>query len=131
RIKPWVLPPFKSLVEKGRITVFFNTVVQAILPDAVDLDVAGEPRRVPNDFVFALVGFRPDHKLARRLGVPIDPATGEPVHDPETMATPVPGVYLAGVVAAGYDANKIFIENGRWHGQRIVDHILKNRRGEA
>ncbi|HEY8415901.1 MAG TPA: NAD(P)-binding domain-containing protein, partial [Thermaerobacter sp.] len=77
RIKPWVLPPFKSLVEKGRITVFFNTVVRAILPDAVDLDVAGEPRRVPNDFVFALVGFRPDHHLARRLGVSIDPATGE------------------------------------------------------
>ena len=127
RIKPWVLPPFRSLVEKGRIAVLFNTVVRAIRPGVVELDVAGQPRELEADFVFALVGYRPDHRLARRLGVPIDPETGEPVHDPETMATPVPGVYLAGVVAAGYDANKIFIENGRWHGERIVAHVLARR----
>jgi thioredoxin reductase (NADPH) len=29
-------------------------------------------------------------------------------------------VYIAGVIAAGHDANKIFIENGREHGERIV-----------
>lgn len=131
RIKPWVLPPFRSLVDKGRITVLYNTEVEAIEPEAVRLRVAGEPRRLPADFVFLLVGYRPDHRLVRRLGIPIDPATGEPRHDPETMATPVPGVYLAGVAAAGYDANKIFIENGRWHGERIVRHILSRRQAAA
>ncbi|ADU50904.1 FAD-dependent pyridine nucleotide-disulfide oxidoreductase [Thermaerobacter marianensis DSM 12885] len=129
RIKPWVLPPFRSLVEKGRITVLYNTEVEAIEPEAVRLRVAGEPRRLPADFVFLLVGYRPNHHLVHRLGIPVDPATGEPRHDPDTMATPVPGVYLAGVVAAGYDANKIFIENGRWHGERIVRHILARNGG--
>jgi thioredoxin reductase (NADPH) len=35
----------------------------------------------------------------------------------------VPGVFIAGVVVAGYDANKIFIENGRYHGDRIVARL--------
>jgi thioredoxin reductase (NADPH) len=39
------------------------------------------------------------------------------------METNVPGVYIAGVLASGFDANKIFIENGREHGGRICDHI--------
>jgi thioredoxin reductase len=54
------------------------------------------------------------------LGVPMDPESGVPAHDPLTMATPVPGVYLAGVIASGFQANRIFIENGRDHGDMIV-----------
>ena len=29
------------------------------------------------------------------------------------MATPLPGIYLAGVIASGNDANRLFIENAR------------------
>jgi thioredoxin reductase (NADPH) len=36
------------------------------------------------------------------------------------MQTNVPGVFIAGVLSAGFDANKVFIENGREHGDRIV-----------
>jgi thioredoxin reductase (NADPH) len=36
----------------------------------------------------------------------------------------VPGLFVAGVVVAGYDANKVFIENGRYHGDKIVARIL-------
>jgi thioredoxin reductase (NADPH) len=56
--------------------------------------------------------------------VSIDEETGIPTHDPATMATDVPGVYVAGVIAAGHNANKVFIENGREHGGRIVTHRL-------
>jgi thioredoxin reductase (NADPH) len=62
--------------------------------------------------------------LLRALGVPIDSVTGIPSHDPETLETTVPGVFIAGVVVAGYDANKVFIENGRYHGDKIVARIL-------
>jgi thioredoxin reductase (NADPH) len=34
-------------------------------------------------------------------------------------------VFIAGVLAAGHDANKIFIENGREHGALIVDTLLE------
>ncbi len=49
--------------------------------------------------------------------------TGIPRHDPATMETNVPGAYIAGVIAAGYNANKIFIENGREHGGRIAGAV--------
>src|SRR5439155_939189 len=38
----------------------------------------------------------------------------------------VAGVYVAGVLASGLDANKIFIENGRAHGGLICGHIQAN-----
>ena len=63
----------------------------------------------------------------RETSLHIDPATGIPAHDPETMRTDVDGVYIAGVIAAGHDANKIFIENGRFHGDRIVADRLVRR----
>jgi thioredoxin reductase (NADPH) len=44
------------------------------------------------------------------------------------MATPVPGVYLAGVIASGNDANRLFIENSRGHGELILRDILQKRR---
>ena len=57
----------------------------------------------------------------------IDSTTGVPAHNPETLETSVPGIYIAGVVVAGFDANKVFIENGRYHGDRIVAHLLGKR----
>ena len=67
-----------------------------------------------------MTGWRPDHALLHGLGVRTDPETGVPAHDPATMETNVRGAYVAGVIAAGFDANKIFIENGREHGALIA-----------
>jgi len=71
----------------------------------------------------AMTGWRPDAALLASLGVPTDPETGIPAHDAATMATSIPGVYIAGVIAAGFNANKIFIENGREHGALIATHL--------
>jgi thioredoxin reductase (NADPH) len=59
-----------------------------------------------------MTGFAPNTALLAEAGVPIDPATGIPQHDPATLETSEAGLFIAGVVVAGYDANKIFIENG-------------------
>jgi thioredoxin reductase (NADPH) len=75
------------------------------------------------DFVLALTGYRADLTLLRSVGVAVDEPTGVPRHDPDTMESSVPGAYIAGVLASGLDANKIFIENGREHGGRICEHI--------
>jgi thioredoxin reductase (NADPH) len=71
-----------------------------------------------------MTGFAPDLTLLRELGVPIDATTGIPKHDPATLETEIPGIFIAGVVVAGYDANKVFIENGRYHGDKIVARLL-------
>jgi thioredoxin reductase (NADPH) len=70
-----------------------------------------------------LTGFAPNVELLRNSGVEIDPQTGIPRHDPSTLETNVPGVFIAGVVVAGFDANKVFIENGRYHGDKIVARL--------
>jgi thioredoxin reductase (NADPH) len=44
------------------------------------------------------------------------------------MMTPVPGLYLAGVIASGNDANRLFIENARGHGTVIVNHLRSQGR---
>ena len=36
-------------------------------------------------------------------------------------------VFIAGVIAAGNNANEIFIENGRFHGQQIAAAIAKKQ----
>lgn len=97
--------------------------MKEIRPDHVVLEQEGREFTLSNDAVFAMTGYSPDFSMLRRLGVSTDPETGAPVHDSDTMETSVPGLYIAGVIAAGYDANSIFIENGRFHGERIARHL--------
>jgi thioredoxin reductase (NADPH) len=125
-IKPWVIPDIKNRLEKGEIPVRWRHRVAEIRPSSVVLrsEVDGSQTEIANDFVLALTGWHSDHTLLAGLGVEIDEGSGIPAHDNATMQTNVPGVYLAGVVAAGHDANKIFIENGREHGELIVAHRL-------
>ena len=125
-VKPWVLPDIKNRIDKGEIPAYWRHRVTEIRPTSVVLrsEDSGATREIPNDFVVAMTGWRADHDPLRSLGVTIDEATDVPSHDPATMETNVPGVYLAGVIAAGHDANKIFIENGREHGELIVAHRL-------
>ena len=86
-------------------------------------DTDGATETLPADFVLALTGYRADQRLLRMLGVRIDATTGVPAHDPLTMETNVPGAYIAGVLSCGFDANRVFIENGRGHGDLICTHI--------
>ena len=124
-VKPWILPDIVNRVKDGSIAVRWCTRVVEIRSGAVVLrsETAAEPEIMEVDFVLALSGYRADVTLLRALGVAVDESTGVPRHDPTTMATSVPGAYIAGVLASGLDANKIFIENGREHGGRICDHI--------
>jgi thioredoxin reductase (NADPH) len=42
----------------------------------------------------------------------------------------VPGLYLAGALVSGKETNRIFIENGRFHGEAVVTAI-RQRLGRA
>jgi thioredoxin reductase (NADPH) len=122
-IKPWVLPDFENRVKDGSITVRWNARVQSITPTSLRLETPGGRIDLASDHVYLMTGFTPHPGLLASLGVRIDDRTGVPAHDPATMETPVRGVFVAGVLTAGLDANKIFIENGRGHGERIATHI--------
>ncbi len=131
-IKPWVLPDFMNRLKEGSIAVRWNSRVSRIERDAVITAGPDGKERLPASFVYVMTGFAPELDLLRQVNVPIDPQTGIPEHDPATLETSVPGIFIAGVVVAGYDANKVFIENGRYHGDRIVARLLgKNAPLEA
>ena len=127
KIKPWVLPDFTNRVKEGVIGARWNARVVAIEPEHVVIRTPQGEERLKAERVYLMTGFAPSVDLLRDSGVPIDQETGIPAHNPETLETSVPGLYIAGVVVAGYDANKVFIENGRYHGDRIVAHLLGKR----
>ena len=121
-VKPWVVPDITNRLERGEIPVYWRHRVSEVKRSSVVLrsEEDGSVTEIDNDFVVAMTGWRSDHSQLVELGVAIDNETGIPAHDEETMMTDVPGLYIAGVIAAGHNANKIFIENGREHGGLIV-----------
>lgn len=124
-VKPWILPDMRGRMTTGEIDVHWDHEVVRIEHDRVLLrsGPAGTETWLPNDFVLAMTGFHPDRDCLASLGVAVDPGTGVPHHDSETMETPTPGLFIAGVLAAGKDGNSIFIENGREHGARILRRL--------
>ncbi|MFD1413882.1 YpdA family putative bacillithiol disulfide reductase [Oceanobacillus jeddahense] len=123
-IKPWILPEFESLIRNGKVNMIFGACVTEITDTYLTYEKDGQEESIENDFVFAMTGYRPDYSLLKQVGVEINAENGKPVHNEETMETNVKNVYIAGVVAAGYDNNKVFIENGRFHGEQIADSIF-------
>jgi thioredoxin reductase (NADPH) len=124
-VKAWVLPDITNRLNEGSIRVRHRSRVRGITPTHVSIaNDRGVTEELPADRVLLMTGYRPDLTLLRSLGVPIDPESGVPAHDEATMATPVPGVYIAGVIAGGYDDNRLFIENTRHHGDLIVADLL-------
>jgi thioredoxin reductase (NADPH) len=83
---------------------------------------------VPIDVAYVLIGYHPDAELQRRAGIDIEPDSLIPTFDPETCESNVPGLYVAGTVQAGRFTDRIFIENSRDHGARIVDHLVRSLR---
>jgi thioredoxin reductase (NADPH) len=127
-IKPWILPEFDSLIRHGIIKMEFGAIVKEITKDAVIYTVNGEEKKIKNDFVFAMTGYHPDHNFLRKMNVSIDSESGRPVYNPDTMETNVEGIFIAGVIAAGNNANEIFIENGRFHGDAIANCIREREK---
>ncbi|MCP3738705.1 YpdA family putative bacillithiol disulfide reductase [Rossellomorea sp. BNER] len=122
-VKPWILPEFDALVRSGSIQMEFNATVKEFTKDLVRYEVDGIPKEIKNDFVFAMTGYHPDHHFLKKMGIEIDGESGRPQFNEETMETNVNGIFIAGVIAAGNNANEIFIENGRFHGGKIASAI--------
>jgi thioredoxin reductase (NADPH) len=126
-LKWWLQPDLENRIANGEIKAYFGTTVVEITPHTVVLETSdGHRETVPNDFVVAMTGYRPETSLLQNAGVKIDPATNRPSIDPDTLETNVPGLFVAGVIAAGDISNEIFIENSRTHGENILRGIRKD-----
>ena len=136
-IKYWVRPDIENRIKEGSVTAHFSTRVVEITRTGVVVEPASEPgagagerRVIPCDAVFLLTGYKPDVELMRRAGVKCDAVTLAPELNPETFETNVPNLFIAGGAIAGRNTGSIFIENGRFHGERIVRVLAERLRRE-
>ena len=119
-VKYWLKPDIENRVKAGEIAARFGADVLRIEESAVVIrNAGGAEERLPAERVYALTGYHPDFDLFRRIGIRLDDETGRPACNPETLETNVPGVYMAGSITAGRATSEIFIENGRFDGERI------------
>lgn len=126
KVKYWIRPNIENRIKEGSIIAHFNTEVTGITEREVFLKTPDGMLTIDNDFVLAMTGYKPDYPLLESLNLPFsDDKKKIPLHDSETLETPLPNVYVAGVLAAGMLTSKLFIENTRHHGAIIADNVKK------
>jgi thioredoxin reductase (NADPH) len=130
-LKYWIAPDLCNRIRHGEIAALFNTVLVEIKPKSIILKntMTGQISEQSNDFVFALTGYHADLNFFRRLGIEVNEETLVPAHDPHTLESNIKGLYLAGVIVAGRETNRVFIENGRFHGQQIITALKQALNG--
>ena len=128
-VKYWLRPDLENRITAGEIQARLGSQVALITPrDVLVRGALGNEERIRADRVYPLIGFHPDLELFTRIGIAFDPESGRPQVDPDTLETSVPGVFVAGSVTAGNKISEIFIENGRFDGEKIFGSPSERKR---
>ena len=125
RVKYWVKPDIENRIAEGSITAYFNTEISEIRANEVLLNTPEGPKVLPNDFVIALTGYRPNFEFLQQMGITLSEDKNIPVYNDATMESSIDGLYLAGVICGGTETHKWFIENSRIHATLIADDIYR------
>ena len=128
KVKYWIRPDIENRIKDGGIRAYFNTSVGEIREASVVLRTPAGPLEIENNWVLAMTGYHPDFTFLERLGITFaNDASRTPIYDETTFETSRPGVYIAGTVCGGYQTNRWFIENGRFHARLIAAHMAGRR----
>ena len=124
-VKYWLRPDLQNRIQRGEIKAHFGSVVTEISPDSITIaDRGGSQTDLPNDFVLAMTGYRPDFEMLETWGLTFaDDEARTPIFDAGSFETEREGVYIAGTVCGGLHTSRWFIENGREHAAVIAQHI--------
>lgn len=127
RVKYWVKPDIENRIKEGSIHAIFHAELKEIKEHSVIVSVDGKTQELENDFVLAMTGYEPNFGFLEKIGINIAPDEKcVPMHNPDTMETNMPNIYLAGVICGGMETNKWFIENSRIHAIRIMEQIISS-----
>lgn len=124
RVKYWVRPDILNRIKEGNINAYFDSEVIEIKKHEVIIKTPEGNKTIPNDFVVALIGYRPNFDFLKSIGINLSEDDNcLPHYNPDSMETNVKGLYLAGVICGGTETHKWFIENSRVHAKFIANHI--------
>ncbi len=123
-VKYWILPNIINRIKEGSIPTYYNSTVKEIKETEVILNTPEGEVTIANDYVLAMIGYKPDYTLLAQLGVEYKQNENlVPTFDPATLETNVKNVFVAGVLNGGLKTNSLFIENTRDHGKKIVSAL--------
>ncbi len=126
KVKYWIRPNIENRIKEGSIKAYFNTTVKEIREREIVVQTPEGEKVLENDFVLAMTGYLPNYDFFEKIGLEVsDDDYKIPVHDSETFESNVPGMYIAGVISAGMQTSKLFIENTREHAGVVIKDILK------
>jgi len=128
-VKYWVKPDIENRIKEGSIKAYFDTQILSVHPEYITIETNGKQKQLSNDFVLALTGYEPNFDFLNKIGIDIQSDEKcVPVHNPATMETNRPNIYLAGVICGGLETNKWFIENSRVHAVDIISQIVQKKK---
>jgi thioredoxin reductase (NADPH) len=131
RVKYWIKPDLENRIAAGAIRALFRSRVVEITPELVRVETPVGDEAIPADAVFPLIGYEPDFALFERCGIRLEGEARVPAHDPETLESNVPNLYLAGAILGGREVGRIFIENSRHHADRIAEAVARRAKAVA
>jgi thioredoxin reductase (NADPH) len=125
--KYWIVPDLQNRIKNNEVKSHFNSIVTSIAEKTVEIKnlQTGEKQTIDADFVFLMTGYRPDAEFLSKVGIRLNGENLVPDIDLETFETNIPGIYMAGSIIGGEETAKVFIENGRLHGAKIIEDIIK------
>ena len=143
-IKYWVRPDIENRIKEGSVAARFGRCVKEIRPTSIVITpsdeaagvaeaneaggAGGADEEIAADAIYLLTGYRADTDLMCRAGIRLTDRQG-PVYDLETFETNVPNLFVIGGAIAGVETGTIFIENGRFHGEKIIEVIASRTAG--
>ena len=126
RVKYWVKPDVENRIKEGSIKAYFNSTIEEIRENEVDINTPDGLVRIENDWVLAMTGYQPNLSFLRKLGIQLsEDAVCKPTYSDDTYETNIAGIYLAGVICGGMNTHRLFIENSREHAEKIIEDIKK------
>ncbi len=132
KVKYWIRPDLINRINEGAITAYYNSIVTSISENSITIFTPDGERTLPNDWVLAMTGYRPDYSFLEKAGVTIaDDQHRSPIHNPDTFETERKGLFMAGTVCGGLHTSRWFIENGRHHARLIMKYIATGIAGNA
>jgi thioredoxin reductase (NADPH) len=105
-LRPFIVRDLLIQAEEKRLRLQTNVLLTRITPTTAEIDYCPQYplpegqtppsyERLPNDFVFALLGYEAEPALFQMLQVPLA-EDGLPEYDETTAETTVPGLFVAG-----------------------------------